>query len=79
MPEEQYFYITCNDDGDIRVDVVDPRVLLNEINEGEIPAEDFNTFVTDVDPNMWTKGRLLIKGRIVTPQPLERPIKYMLE
>lgn len=81
MEEENYYLISISEDGDIRVDVVKPDVLLAEINAEEdgIPADSFGDHIEDTDPNYWKHRHLLIKGRIVVPEPKERVVKYTLE
>ena len=66
------FLITCDEDGDIRVQEVSEQDVLELAADGR--PQFFEAQPPTADPNYWGGKALLIEGRIVTVKPKETEI-----
>lgn len=75
MSDDTYFLIQAESDG-IYVEQLTKEDLVNRLSEGEL---NFRRAIDDSDPNYWGKhNSLLIKGKIVVPEP-KAVITYDIE
>lgn len=77
-----YYFIHCNEDGDICVVEYMKDELLGDIEEeywGDGDLSFFDSMPNETDPMYWGDKILLIKGKIVTPQPVKVVDKYDIE
>ena len=76
---EKYFIIS-NSDGDTTVDVVDKETLLERIKEEYYgDREVFTEMPSDNDTNYWGEGILVIKGKVVSPKPVQVITDFEIE
>ena len=77
---EDTYYVICNGEGDTTVTEMTKTELLKAVEEnywgdrlylGDIP--------TQRDTNYWGEGILVIKGKIVTPDPVDVVRKYDID
>lgn len=80
----EYFMITVNSDGEVRVyNDSRPEAIIRHLDKdedtGELTSEPFGPYDGfDIDPQEWDDGRvLIIKGEVVVPKPVS--IDYELE
>jgi len=74
---EQYFLITCSEDGEVRVRQYSKEELLTTLAAGDHGKIDFFGKVPAVDPMNWNTGKcLLIKGEIAVPYPKTTTVAY---
>lgn len=85
--EDTYFVISVSEDGDVSVCPCMKQELLRQLTPDkdgyrELKAEDVLTKVSEKDPQYWGRqgGRhLIIKGKIVSPQAVERVLTFEIE
>ncbi len=81
-----YVVVSIDEDGDVRVEELGDLAMserLAEWSEGRADPESFLASVPDPDPNYWatrtgrhdTPMRLIVKGQIVKPTPVETVTK----
>jgi hypothetical protein len=75
---EKYFIIT-NSDGDTYVDTVTKDELIKRLEENYYGNVDFLTSAPKNYTNYWGDGVLIIKGEVVTPNPVEVVTKFNIE
>ena len=76
--EENYFII-CNSDGDTTVTEMTKDELLRAIEEEYWGDRVSLADVPRNDTNYWGESILIIKGKIVTPQPEQVVTKYKID
>jgi len=75
--QESYFLITCDEDGDIRVEQYSRAELLTALAEGDHGKLEFLDKLRDGDPMNWKNdGCILIKGAIVVPYAKETTVAF---
>lgn len=81
--KREYFLFTLTEDGDIYINNYTKEELLAEIDE-ELETEDFDIdeYIRNVlkfEDLGTLKGKLLIKGKIVVPNPVKVVKKFAIE
>lgn len=76
---EKYFVIR-NSDGDTHIDVYTKEQLMKRIND---PDESFphciDYFDFNSDTNYWGDSIMIIKGKLISPTPVETVTVYEVE
>ena len=65
---ENYFIIHCNADGEITVEQISHKELIDRLNDPDYYGEDIKllTNLEEIDPQYWREQFLIIKGEIIT-------------
>jgi len=82
MKDETYFVIS-NSDGDTTIGEYTKSELLKLLEAKDFgnvfPFTRFPQFPENPDPNYWGDNILIIKGKVVSPKPVETVTKYEIE
>ena len=76
---DEMYYIISNSDGDTTVKEVSKSELLERMEENYYGGEPLTEIPNNYDTNYWGEGILIIKGKIVTPEPIEVVKKFIIE
>ena len=78
---DEMYYIISNSDGDTTVEEVSKSELLERMEENYYGShrEPLTEIPDNHDTNYWGEGILIIKGKIVTPEPIEVVKKFIIE
>jgi hypothetical protein len=78
--DEKYFVISCSEDGETTVEVMDKETLLERIGEEYWGSKEVLTEIPEnTDTNYWGNGMLIIKGKMVTPKPEQIVTRYNID
>lgn len=73
MSEGKYFWISCDEDGDVHVHTYTRRELEVELErrarDGDVPVAVFSAAFPGSDPQYWGGKSIIIKGEIIVPSP----------
>ncbi|MBD3197440.1 MAG: hypothetical protein GF317_20465 [Candidatus Lokiarchaeota archaeon] len=77
---EKYFVIS-NSDGDTTIREYTKQALLEAIEDNEFGDSEFIGSLDsyDADTNYWGENIMIIKGEIVSPEPIEQVVKYNIK
>ena len=69
--EEEFYYLIRNSDGDTYIHQYTKEEILKVLNEEHVYSniDFFNNMPLETDTNYWGENVLLIKGKIVKPEP----------
>jgi hypothetical protein len=78
--DEKYFVISCSEDGETTVEVMDRETLLERI-ESEYwgSKEVLSELPENTDTNYWGNGLVIIKGKMVVPKAEQVITRYNQE
>jgi hypothetical protein len=73
---DMYTLVMCSEDGDVTVDCMTKKTLLERLNESYYGSLEFWSGPPGNDIQVWQGKALLIKGEIVQPFPEETVTKF---
>jgi len=77
--EDTYFVIQ-NSDGDTTVNEYTKEELIKAVENNDFSTDiEFIDSIGEDDTNYWGDGILVIKGKIVSPEPIEKIVRYTIE
>lgn len=76
--KEKYYLIT-NSEGEPYIRELDKEELIEELNEEEVDVSKFMNKLEKGDMNYWGYKKIIIKGKIVTPNPVQTITEYKID
>ena len=77
---DSYMIITCDEDGEVRLEQTTKEKLLKSLNNKDYGDLEFLHNIKDNnDPQYWGYKGLIIKGEIVNPKPVATVTQYEVE
>lgn len=76
--KEKYYLITASE-GEPYIRELSKKALIEELNEDEVDVSKFMDNLETSDMNYWGYEKLIIKGKIVTPEPVKTVTEYKIE